>query len=162
MPTKVFKHVFVFALLFSVSGFKAQSAKFFETWNFAESQMKNIDSLCNEVKREKLHLKRLSSKVKVYYTKFPSIKYKIVSHYSSGNNVQRLTYKGGGGKKIKVIQVNGKIMAIHIKWTNVSSGHSIKSQFTRMDDDTWFWTLEEENVNRLTEVKVETVNNWPK
>jgi hypothetical protein len=167
------KKVLVLLLLVSLRG-NAQSQKFIETWNYVKQCSALVDSMCDAVTKQTTQLRNNKSKVRIRNSKKPWINHTIVTRIDSGKQVVSQLYKYGKDKQIKIIEIEGKIMSINFMWNNVTANSFLKSHFTRLGNDKWFWTYSggqyanEETKgdlypDKLVNVRlVETVTNWPK
>lgn len=148
---------------------RSQSTKFVEAWNFVERYCVKIDSACDVIKTQKVSCNKIKSNVKVFSAHHRQIKHKIRSTYRSGQNIVTHTYSFGREKTIKVIEVNGRLMTINVRWYKAKPAEDVTSQFVRLGDTKWIWTYKKrmavfdngvENKYPITEV-IETTDNWP-
>jgi hypothetical protein len=117
-----------------------QSDKFIATWNFVAEYTQKIDSACKEVHKQQIKLRAGKSKIVLNGRKNSGFYHSISSKYRSGQNVVSHLYLFGSGKEIKIIEINGKKVAIYIDWTNFEDGRHTESQFVRTGESIWFFT----------------------
>jgi hypothetical protein len=159
------KKIILLALLFVSSVFYSQSQKFLDSWNLVKAQTNRVDSLCNVVKKQKMHLRSRKSKIKLRNSSNKLVRHKLVSKYKSGHIIVMHTYKPGKSRKIKLLEADGKIIAVTLHWENRTQDSKISAQFTKLNDTTWvftYWTktLNSDGYEHSTASGVETVKNW--
>lgn len=130
--------LFIFSII-SCEIIIAQKTTAIEQWAILKNSVKSVDSLANQVKKQRISIFKKRSKIILVALDNTTIKHKIKVNYKRGNIIAKHTYFEGGGKKIKLLFINSELVLAKMKYKNYMKDFSVKNTFTLFEKNKWYW-----------------------
>jgi hypothetical protein len=144
------KILYLFCLIILFQSAKAQNETFEQQWKQTLNYVSGLDSSCSILKKHKSKLAK--RRYKATYISDSGIIHRVIVSYKNGNIISTHIYRNGGGKRIKILYVNEKIVLLEMNWKNYADKISIKNRFIKLHENLWHWEFEKNT--RTNDVKI--------